>query len=167
MGKSGSDEPPVSTFCRLFWICSFDPDYSVWFKACSFGVGNRNNYTKNGNTHDRCSGAVYLKWNCYLLRHAIISKWDYSYWLMYIAPCEKRKEGRMSQILVFNNAECTIWSHAKCIHLTGIYSMLSIKTGWEVHNDIQLISKKELNAYSVLQQIDRKKTRQKVLGTRC
>lgn len=74
----------------------------------------------------------------------------------------------MSQILVFNNAaECTIGSHAKCIHLTGIYRMFSIKTGWEVHNDIQLISKKELNAYSVLQQIDRKKKRQKVLGTRC
>lgn len=33
--------------------------------------------------------------------------------------------------------------HAKCIHFTGIYSMLSIKTGWEVHNDIQLISKKK------------------------
>uniref|UniRef100_A0A0E9XPD7 Uncharacterized protein n=1 Tax=Anguilla anguilla TaxID=7936 RepID=A0A0E9XPD7_ANGAN len=26
---------------------------------------------------------------------------------------------------------------AKCIHFTGIYSiMYSIKTGWEVHNDI-------------------------------
>lgn len=33
--------------------------------------------------------------------------------------------------------------HAKCIHFTGIYSMLSIKTGWEVHNDIQLISKQK------------------------
>lgn len=78
----------------------------------------------------------------------------------------RREKGeRMSQILVFNNAECTIGSHAKCIHLTGIYSMLSIKTGWEVHNDIQLISKKELNAYSVLQQIDRKKDKRcSVLG---
>lgn len=33
------------------------------------------------------------------------------------------------------------------------------RLGWEVHNDIQLISKKELNAYSVLQQIDRKKNK--------
>lgn len=37
--------------------------------------------------------------------------------------------------------------------------MLSIKTGWEVHNDIQLLSrKKEAKMfYSVLQQFDRKK----------
>lgn len=41
--------------------------------------------------------------------------------------------------------------------------MLSIKTGWEVHNDIQLISKKELNVYSVLQQIDRKKDKKGAL----
>lgn len=26
--------------------------------------------------------------------------------------------------------------------------MLSIKTGWEVHNDIQLISKKELKCFT-------------------
>lgn len=42
--------------------------------------------------------------------------------------------------------------------------MLSIKTGWEVHNDIQLISKKGAkNVYSVLQQFDRKKTKQGAL----
>lgn len=60
--------------------------------------------------------------------------------IVYIAPCVKSR--RMSQILVFNNASALNWGHAKCIHFTGIYSMSSIKTGWEVHNDIQLLSKK-------------------------
>lgn len=43
--------------------------------------------------------------------------------------------------------------------------MLSIKTGWEVHNDIQLLSlKKEIKMfYSVLQQFDRKKDKKGVL----
>lgn len=43
--------------------------------------------------------------------------------------------------------------------------MLSIKTGWEVHNDIQLRSKKgDQNVfYSVLQQFDRKKDKKGVL----
>lgn len=43
--------------------------------------------------------------------------------------------------------------------------MLSIKTGWEVHNDIQLISKKRRsNVYSVLQQFDRKKRQKGALS---
>lgn len=57
--------------------------------------------------------------------------------MVYIAPCVKSR--RMSQILVFNNASALIEVMQKCIHFTGIYSMLSIKTGWEVHNDIQLL----------------------------
>lgn len=48
----------------------------------------------------------------------------------------------------------------KCIHFTGIYSMLSIKTGCEVHNDIQLISKKGAKmftqCYSNLTEKDKK-----------
>lgn len=58
--------------------------------------------------------------------------------------------------------------HAKCIHFTGIYSMLSIKTGWEVHNDIQLISKKnELISLLSATAIWQKKKTKKVLWSTC
>lgn len=57
--------------------------------------------------------------------------------IMYIAPCVKRRK-RWAKFWC-STMQCSIWDHAKCIHFTGIYSMLSIKTGWEVHNDIQLI----------------------------
>lgn len=54
--------------------------------------------------------------------------------------CEKQKDEPNSGV---QQCKCTNWGHAKCIHFTGIYSMLSIKTGWEVHNDIQLLSRKK------------------------
>lgn len=59
--------------------------------------------------------------------------------------------------------------HAKCIHFTGIYSMLSIKTGWEVHNDIQLISKKKRSSNVLLSAtaIWQKKKTKKVLWSTC
>lgn len=83
--------------------------------------------------------------------------------------CEKQKDEPNSGV---QQCKCTNWGHAKCIHFTGIYSMLSIKTGWEVHNDIQLLSKKGgknvlLSATAIWQEKKTKKVGVSALRVSC
>lgn len=131
----------------------------MWFKAWNL-QREQKDYTKMETVMAGCCVQVQCTFSCALSHYSIC--WNVAFnsnnghaygpnlhaftqleatLFMYIAPCVKRR--KMSQILVFK-MQCSTWDHAKCIHFTGIYSMLSIKTGWEVHNDIQLISKKEL-----------------------
>lgn len=55
--------------------------------------------------------------------------------------CEEKEDEPNSGVATTRVQDCKDIMQ-KCIHLTGIYSMLSTKTGWEVHNDIQPILEK-------------------------
>lgn len=142
------------------------PDNSVWFKAWKFAKGTKGLH-KNGDSYGRllCAGAVYLWVISSDHMTAFVQIVDITNTTsMHVAPISMLvacsfvfnqrslqsctlhlvwREGRWAKFWC-STMQCSIWDHAKCIHFTGIYSMLSIKTGWEVHNDIQLISRKEL-----------------------
>lgn len=167
----GSDEPPVSMFSYLISSkfnlpvkirAKKQPRQFSVIQSLKFAKGTKGLH-KNGDSYGRllCAGAVYL-W-------AISSDHMTAFaqmltlpiqpactWLQLACPfvfnqrslqsCTLHlvwREGRWAKFWC-STMQCSIWDHAKCIHFTGIYSMLSIKTGWEVHNDIQLISRKEL-----------------------
>lgn len=119
----------------FFRFCFECPDNSVWFKAWNLQKGTKRLH-KNGDSYDRllCVQVQCTLSECQLLC-ALVSNQMKMFSYVHCTLCEEKREDEPNSGV--QQCSAVFGSHAKCIHFTGIYSMLSIKTGWEVHNDIQ------------------------------